>query len=205
MLDNTGSHSSATLVELCSTCLLVRVFWCPIFRRGHNRARNVFSVATSPDLRLVRSSIDTVLWHEVPFVERDSAEPSGQRHLPLYSQSAQLPNRLLLAKLDLVRLQVCAHTPGSCAHTHARWHPPPPPVKSGNRYQIVMSSRHARVLSNRYNRRYTALAVCQADTPHRYRIVIFFSGTKPSLLKKSAVVNPRYQIVIIERMFERNL
>ena len=127
MTNNTGSHSSATLVELCSTCFFVRVFWCPIFRRGHNRARNVFSVATSPDLRLVGSSIDTVLWHEVPFVERDSAEPSGRRHLPLYSPLAQLPNRLLLAKLNLVRLQVCADIPGSMrAHTRAMASPPSP-------------------------------------------------------------------------------
>ena len=98
------------------------------------------------------------------------------------------------------RVPVCARI--MCARTHAMAYPRPI-VKSGNRYQIVMSSRHAGLLSNRYNWPYTALADCQADTPHRYQIVIKFSGTKPSLYPGPGFVKGRYQIVIIERMFEQ--
>lgn len=51
--------------------------------------------------------------------------------------------------------------------------------------KLLQSAAHSACESN-----------CQADTRERYRIVILFSGTTPSLLKKCAVVKHRYHIVI---------
>jgi len=87
-----------------------------------------------------------------------------------------------------------------------------------NRHGIYLVKRHAVPLPNRYKVQLTALAGFSSrhagvgeislssrhagGAHNRYTIVTLFSGTKSILLKKSAVVNSRYQIVIIEQIFD---